>query len=89
MSVNTYIPFSEQDKLRASKVDLVLFLQCRGERLERAGNNHKLIYTDGSGTHDSITVSGNKWFDHKNKCGGGGNKISPRTLRNVISGCNA
>lgn len=71
MSVNTYIPFSEQDKLRASEVDLVLFLQCRGERLERAGNNHKLIYTDGSGTHDSITVSGNKWFDHKNKCGGG------------------
>lgn len=25
MSVNTYIPFSEQDKLRASEVDLVLF----------------------------------------------------------------
>lgn len=71
MSVNTYIPFSEQDKLRASEVDLVLFLQCRGERLERAGQNHKLIYTDGSGTHDSITVSGNRWFDHKNKCGGG------------------
>lgn len=71
MSVNTYIPFSEQDKLWASEVDLVLFLQCRGERLERAGQNHKLIYTDGSGTHDSITVSGNRWFDHKNKCGGG------------------
>lgn len=71
MSVNIYIPFSEQDKLRASEVDLVLFLQCRGECLERAGSNYKLIYTDGSGTHDSITVSGNRWFDHKNKCGGG------------------
>ncbi|MCM1059899.1 MAG: DUF3991 and toprim domain-containing protein [Eubacterium sp.] len=71
MSVNTYIPFSEQDKLRASEVDLVLFLQCRGERLERVGSNHKLIYTDGSGTHDSIMISGNRWFDHKNKCGGG------------------
>lgn len=71
MSVNTYIPFSEQDKLRASEVDLVLFLQCRGERLERAGSNHKFIYTDSSGTHDSIMISGNRWFDHKNKCGGG------------------
>lgn len=42
MSVNTYIPFSEQDKLRASEVDLVLFLQCRGERLERAGQNRQM-----------------------------------------------
>lgn len=71
MSVNTYIPFSEQDKLRASEVDLILFLQCRGERLERAGSNHKFIYTDSSGTHDSIMISGNRWYDHKNKYGGG------------------
>ena len=71
MSVNTFIPFSEQDKLRASEVDLVLFLQCRGEQLKRAGRDYKLIYTDGSGTHDSITVSGSRWFDHKNQRGGG------------------
>lgn len=71
MSANTFIPFSEQDKLRASEVDLVLFLQCRGEQLKRAGRDYKLIYTDGSGTHDSITVSGSRWFDHKNQRGGG------------------
>ena len=75
MSVNVFIPFSEQDKLRASEVDLVSFLQCRGERLERAGRDHKLIYSDSSGTHDSITVSGNRWYDHKNKCGGGPIKL--------------
>ena len=71
MQSKKYIPFSEQDRLMASKVDLVSFLQLRGEKLERVGKEHKLIYTDASGKHDSITVCGNHWYDHKNQIGGG------------------
>ncbi len=71
MPSKKYIPFSEQDRLMASKVDLVSFLQLRGEKLERVGKEYKLIYTDASGKHDSITVCGNRWYDHKNQVGGG------------------
>lgn len=71
MQTEKYIPFTEQDRLMASKVDLVSFLQLRGEKLERVGKEHKLIYTDASGKHDSITVCGNRWYDHKNQVGGG------------------
>lgn len=51
-------------------MDLAEFLRLRGEKLERAGRVYKLIYHDGSGKHDSITISGSKWFDHKNQIGG-------------------
>ena len=71
MQTQKYIPFSEQDRLVASKVDLVSFLQLRGEKLERVGKEHKLVYTDSTGKHDSITVCGNRWYDHKNQVGGG------------------
>jgi len=71
MPSKKYIPFSEQDRLMASKVDLVSFLQLRGEKLERVGKEHKLIYIDTAGKHDSITVCGNRWYDHKNQIGGG------------------
>lgn len=71
MQSKKYIPFSEQDRLMASKVDLVSFLQLRGEKLERVGKEYKLIYTDACGKHDSITVCGNRWYDHKNQVGGG------------------
>jgi hypothetical protein len=75
MQSKKYIPFSEQDRLMASKVDLVSFLQLRGEKLERVGKEYKLIYTDVSGKHDSITVCGNRWYDHKNQIGGGSVKF--------------
>ena len=71
MPSKKYIPFSEQDRLMASKVDLISFLQLRGEKLERVGKEYKLIYTDSTGKHDSITVCGNRWYDHKNQVGGG------------------
>ena len=71
MPTKKYIPFSEQDRLMASKVDLVSFLQLRGEKLERVGKEYKMIYTDASGKHDSITICGNRWYDHKNQVGGG------------------
>ena len=66
-----FIPFTDDDKLRVSSVDLVSFLQSRGEQLKRLGHDYKLIYTDGSGVHDSIMIRGNHWYDHKNQVGGG------------------
>ena len=70
-----YIPFTEEQKVMANSVDLAEFLRMRGEKLERVGREHKLIYYDGSGRHDSITIRGSKWFDHKNQTGGGAIKF--------------
>lgn len=70
-----YIPFTEEQKVIANSVDLADFLRLRGERLERAGREYKLIYSDGSGSHDSITIRGSTWFDHKNQVGGGAIKF--------------
>ena len=66
-----YIPFTEDQKMTANTIDLPEYLRMRGEKLERAGREFKLIYTDGSGRHDSITMSDSTWFDHKNQVGGG------------------
>lgn len=65
-----YINFSEDDLYRANTADLVLFLQGHGEQMKKVGSTYKYIYTDGSGTHDSVTISGGKWYDHKNQHGG-------------------
>lgn len=70
-----YIPFTEEQKMLANSVDLADFLRLRGERLERAGREYKLLYSDGSGSHDSITIRGSTWFDHKNQVGGGAIKF--------------
>lgn len=70
-----YIPFTEEEKLFANSVDLADFLRMRGEKLERAGREFKLIYSDVSGSHDSITIRGSTWFDHKNQTGGGAIKF--------------
>ena len=70
-----YIPFTEEEKMTANSVDLSDFLRVRGEKLERAGREYKLIYSDGSGKHDSITIRGSIWFDHKNQTGGGAIKF--------------
>ena len=66
----TYIPFTDEQKQLANSVNLAEYLRVRGEKLERVGIEHKLIYYDGSGKHDSITIRGSKWFDHKNQTGG-------------------
>ena len=70
-----YIPFTEEEKITANSVELADFLRMRGEKLERAGREYKLIYSDSSGRHDSITMSGSRWFDHKNQVGGGAIKF--------------
>ncbi len=70
-----YIPFTEEQKVMANSIELADFLRMRGEKLERAGHEHKLIYSDDFGKHDSITMSGSRWFDHKNQVGGGAIKF--------------
>ena len=70
-----YIPFTDEQKVLANSVDLAEYLRVRGEKLERAGIEHKLIYYDSSGKHDSITIHGSTWFDHKNQVGGGAIKF--------------
>ena len=70
-----YIPFTDEQKQLANSVDLAEYLRVRGEKLERAGIEHKLIYCDSSGRHDSITLRGSTWFDHKNQIGGGAIKF--------------
>ena len=70
-----YIPYTEEEKRLANGVDLAEFLHMRGEKLEKAGREYKLIYHDGSGKHDSITLRGSTWFDHKNQLGGGAVKF--------------
>ena len=70
-----YIPFTDEQKQLANSVDLAKYLSMRGEKLERVGIEHKLIYYDSSGKHDSITIRGSKWFDHKNQTGGGAIKF--------------
>lgn len=70
-----YIPFTDEQKQLANSVDLAEYLRVRGEKLERVGREHKLIYCDSSGKHDSITIRGSTWFDHKNQVGGGAIKF--------------
>ena len=60
-----YIHFTEEQKLRASSVDLVEFLRRQGEKLIPSGREKRL-----SSDH-SITVQGNEWYDHAAEQGGG------------------
>ena len=66
----SYINFSEDDLYRANTADLVSYLERHGERVKRVGSTYQYIYTDGGGTHDSVTIHGGKWYDHKNQRGG-------------------
>lgn len=70
-----YIPYTDEEKQLANSIDLERFLRMRGEKLEKIGREYKLIYYDSSGKHDSITINGSTWFDHKNQVGGGAIKF--------------
>lgn len=68
-----YKHISDEMLNAAKSVDLVAFLQGRGETLKPIGSNsYKLVYNRGGDEHDSITISANlnKWYDHKNQVGG-------------------
>lgn len=66
-----FISFTDEQIRLANSVDLPEFLINRGETIKRIGKQYKFIYYDESGEHDSITLSGSVWFDHKNQIGGG------------------
>ena len=59
-----YIYFTEEQKQRANQVDLEDFLSRQGEKLLRSGREKRL-----SSDH-SITVRGNRWYDHATERGG-------------------
>lgn len=60
-----YIHFTDEQKLRASSVDLVEFLRRQGEKLIRSGPEYRMA------SDHSVTVRGNEWYDHAAKEGGG------------------
>ncbi|MDL2274076.1 DUF3991 and toprim domain-containing protein [Oscillospiraceae bacterium OttesenSCG-928-G22] len=62
--------FTDRQLDDAKHTDLVSFLRFRGERLVRSGGEYRWVYRDGAGEHDSVTVKGNRWFDHKRQIGG-------------------
>lgn len=59
-----YIHFTEEQKQRANRVDLENFLEMQGEKLIKSGREKRL-----SSDH-SITIRGNKWYDHSAEKGG-------------------
>lgn len=61
----SYIHFTDEQKLRASEVDLVEFLRHQGEKLIRSGPEYRLD------SDHSVTVRGNSWYDHATEQGGG------------------
>ena len=62
--MSTYIHFTEEQKQRAASVDLEEFLRCRGEKLLASGREKRLA------RDHSVTIRGNKWFDHSKREGG-------------------
>ena len=60
-----YIQFTDDQKRRAGEVDLEQFLLRQGERLIPSGFEKRLA------SDHSITIRGNKWYDHAAEQGGG------------------
>lgn len=58
-----YIYFTDEQKERANSVDLVDFLQRQGEKLLPSGRDKRLA------RDHSITVRGNRWYDHASEEG--------------------
>ena len=59
-----YVHFSDEQKQRANDVDLVRFLEMRGEKLIKSGREKRLA------SDHSITIRGNEWYDHSIGQGG-------------------
>lgn len=62
--MGAYVHFTGEQKQRANSVDLVSFLEMRGEKLIRSGREKRLA------SDHSITVRGNEWYDHSAESGG-------------------
>ena len=61
--MNKFIYFTPEEKARAQNTDLVSLLRAQGERPVRSGREFR------TPNDPSITVRGNKWFDHSARVG--------------------
>lgn len=59
-----FVYFTSAEKRQANEVDLPSFLLDRGEKLIMAGREYRLV------SDHSITVRGNRWYDHAARRGG-------------------
>lgn len=59
-----FVYFTDEQKQRANEVDLEDFLSRQGEKLLRSGREKRLA------SDHSITVRGNRWYDHAAGTGG-------------------
>lgn len=62
--MSKYIYFTPEEKARARNTDLVSLLRAQGERPVRSGREFR------TPNDPSVTVRGNKWFDHSKREGG-------------------
>ncbi|WP_313180835.1 DUF3991 and toprim domain-containing protein [Lacrimispora sp.] len=62
--MGVYVHFTDEQKYRANNVDLVDFLQKQHEELLPSGRDKRLA------SDHSITVQGNRWYDHSAESGG-------------------
>ncbi len=56
--------YTEEQIIRANQTDLVSFLSAQGEQLGKSGKEYRWK------KHDSVTVSGNRWYRHSLGRGG-------------------
>ena len=56
--------YTEEQIARANHTDLVSFLNEQGEQLVKSGREYRWK------KHDSVTVSGNRWYRHSQSKGG-------------------
>ena len=61
--MSQFIYFTPEEKARAQNTDLVSLLRAQGERPVRSGREFR------TPNDPSITVRGNKWFDHSARVG--------------------
>ena len=65
VAVSKYIHFTHAQKSRANSVEIASFLALHGEEVFRGG--HELRWR----RHDSVTLGGNRWYQHSAEMGGG------------------
>ena len=56
--------YTEEQIARANQTDLVSFLNEQGEQLVKSGREYRWK------KHDSVTISGNRWYRHSQSKGG-------------------
>lgn len=62
--MSKFIYFTPEEKARAQNTDLVSLLRAQGERPIRSGREYR------TPNDPSVTVRGNKWYDHSARVGG-------------------